>query len=473
MATASSAIALSRVAIWYQDTQVDLALPTRAPISDYIDDIVDTFSDQVDVETSPSGQWTLARLDRPLRPESSLADARIADGAILELRVVASTERYRPVIEDVVDAVAAAAAQAATPFDTEAARRAGLAALVAGGLALCAAQWQLWAVGGYSWPWTAGGVVGALVALIAMWSAARRYRARDAATAWSVVWMAAVACLAQVVPVSQRTELPGLAHLLVAAVAVGAAALCALWITGSHPAAYSAVTATSAALAVVCAVQQYTNLPPSSVAAGTLALGLVALSAVPRAALSLARISLPQVPAPGQNVEVAADISDMEMESLRVRARRAVQLTSGLMVAAVIVVTAAAVWALDPHSYYRWIQIGIVSCTVIILVLRGRTVADRTESYAMFTGAGVVIIASAARLLIAWPAGLRPLIVVLGVAALTAALVLAAVVVAPRSLSPTLSGWVQRLEVVALAVVIPLCVWVTGIFAVIRDVSFR
>ncbi|EUA09636.1 WXG100 secretion system (Wss), YukD family protein [Mycobacterium xenopi 4042] len=65
MATTSSAIALSRVAIWYQDTQVDLALPTRAPISDYIDDVVDTFSDQVDIEARRSGQWTLARLDRP------------------------------------------------------------------------------------------------------------------------------------------------------------------------------------------------------------------------------------------------------------------------------------------------------------------------------------------------------------------------------------------------------------------------
>ncbi|WP_084020451.1 type VII secretion integral membrane protein EccD [Mycobacterium avium] len=473
MAATSSGIALSRVAIWYQDTQVDLALPTRAPISDYIDDVVDTFSDQVDVEARRSGQWTLARLDRPLQPNSSLADARVADGAVLELRVVASTERYRPVIEDVVDAVAAAAAEAATPFDTAAARRAGLAALVAGGLALCAAQWRLWAVNGYSWPATLGGVVVAVVALIGMWSAATRYRAGDAAAAWSVIWIAAVGCLAQVVPVSQRTGLPGLAHLLVAAVAVGAAALCALWITGAHPAAYSATTATAAAAALLSALLQYTSLAPSSVAAGTLALGLVGLSSVPRAALTLARISLPRLPAPGQEVEVSGDISDTEMESLRIRARRAVQLTSGLMVAAVIVVTGAAVCVLDPHSYYRWLQVGIVACTVIILVLRGRTLSDRIQAYAMFAGAGVITIAAAARLLIAWPTGQGPLIVVLVVAVLTAVLVLGAVVGAARPLPETLSDWVQRLELAALAVVIPLCVWVTGAFAAIREVTFR
>ncbi|EUA17484.1 transcriptional regulator, Fis family domain protein [Mycobacterium xenopi 3993] len=56
------------------------------------------------------------------------------------------------------------------------------------------------------------------------------------------------------------------------------------------------------------------------------------------------------------------------------------------MVAAVIVVTGAAVCVLDPHSYYRWLQIGIVACTVIILVLRGRTLSDRIQAYAMFTG---------------------------------------------------------------------------------------
>ncbi|EUA09632.1 hypothetical protein I553_3716 [Mycobacterium xenopi 4042] len=44
---------------------------------------------------------------------------------------------------------------------------------------------------------------------------------------------------------------------------------------------------------------------------------------------------------------------------------------------------------------------------------------------------------------------------------------------AARSLPETLSDWVQRLELAALAVVIPLCVWVTGAFAAIRDVTFR
>ena len=123
---AANAVALSRVAVWYGDTQVDLAVPSRDPISRYIDDVVDTVGQQVDLPTGTPGQWTLARPDRPLKPETSLADARVDDGAILELRLVAPTERYRPVIEDVVDAVAAAAAANTRPFDAEAARTAGL-----------------------------------------------------------------------------------------------------------------------------------------------------------------------------------------------------------------------------------------------------------------------------------------------------------------------------------------------------------
>jgi type VII secretion integral membrane protein EccD len=471
-AAGASAVALSRVEVWYQGKQRDLSLPSRAPISDYIDGVVDEMSEIIDIDTDPAGQWTLARPGGPLRPDSSLADARIPDGGALELRVVASTERYRPVIEDVIDAVAAAAAEIAKPLTTESVRRAGLAALVVGGLALCGGQWTLWVTNGYRLAWMGAGVAGAVVALVGTWSAARRYRARDAATAWAAVWLVSVTSLAEVVPVSQRTGSPGLAHLLVAAVSVCAAAVCALWITGEHPAAFSAVAASSAVLAIVSAVLQYTDLAPSALAAVVLALSLVGVYLVPGTALSLARISLPPVPAVTDKDPVTVDVGDTELAVLWIRARRAVHLSAGLTVAAIGVVSAAAVWVFDPHSYYRWQQIGIVWCTAIFLVLRGRTLPDRIQSYAMFTGAAVIIIAAAAKLLAAWPTGWRPIVVLAVVAAITVAAVLAAVVVAPRRVPEDLKARVERLEQVAVVIAIPLCVWVTGVFAAIRNVSF-
>jgi len=470
---AANAVALSRVAVWYGDTQVDLALPSRDPISRYIDDVVDTVGQQVDLPAGTPGQWTLARPDRPLKPETSLADARIDDGAILELRLVAPTERYRPVIEDVVDAVAAAASANTRPFDAEAARTAGLVGLAAGGTALCAGQWGAWAASGYRWFGAAAGILLALAALGALWSAATRWRAPAAAAAWSVVWIAWASCLAQIIPVSVRTHRPGLAHVVVAAVAIAAAALVALWITGRHAAAYSAVVASALATAVSVGVVQYTRVSAAAVAAGALAFGLVGLSASPRLATMLAQIALPRIPAPGQQVDAVADISDSEMTLLQTRAARAVQLTLGLTSASVIVICVAAAFVIDPHSTHRWIQIGIVVATVIVLVLTGRMLPDRRLSYAMFVGAGVVLAISVARLLIGWPDGAAPAVVLMVAAGLVAVCVLGALVVVRRSIPETVSNWIDRLRLIALAAAIPLCIWATGLFGAIRDIPFR
>lgn len=462
-----------RVAVWYGEGQIDLVLPARDPISGYIDDVVDVLGRQVDLPVGGAGQWTLARMDRPLKPETSLADARVEDGALLELRWVAPTERYRPVIEDVVDAVAVAAAQNTRPFDAEAARRAGLVGLAAGGAALCAGQWGAWAASGYRWFAAVAGIVLALAALGATWSAATRWRAGDVAVAWAVVWIAWASTVAQVVPVSVRTERPGLAHLVVAAVAIAAASMVALWITGAHLAAFSAVTATALMAAIAVGVVQYGGASVAAVAAGALALGLIGLSVAPRLATMLAQIRLPVVPAPGQDLDVAADLSDAEMEQIDVRSRRAVQLTLGLTAASVAMICVGAAFVLDPHSEHRWIQIGIVVATVIVLVLTGRMLPDRRVSYAMFAGAGVILAVSVGRLLIGWPDGITPVVVLLVAAALLAVAVLGALVVVGRTLPETVSAWIGRLRLAALAVALPLCAWATGLFGAIRDLPFR
>lgn len=474
MAPATTSAAASRVAVRYHDTQKDMVLASRTPIGDLIAEIVDSLRENTTIEEPRNGQWTLARPDGPLKPQQTLAEARVPDGAILDLRAVSSTERYRPVIEDVIDAVAEAAAEASKPFDAQAARRAGLAGLIAGGLALCAAQWILWISNDYAWPWMVVGIVGALAALVGMTSAARRYQASDAATAWSVIWVAAAAVAGQAIPVSAITGRPGVAHLLIAAVGVCVATLSALLITRNHLAVYSCVAAMSASLAVVCAIVEYTALPPSAIAAAVLLVGLVAvLEFVPRTALSLARISLPPVPAPGQDdVEVGGEVTGAELQALRIRSQRAVQLSSGLLVAAVAVVVGAAIWTLDPDSYYARVQIAIMVCVVIVLTIKGRTMSNRIQAYAMFAGAAVVLISSAAKLLIAWPHGWAPIIVLTVVVAAITALVLVAIVVAPRSVNPLVGRWVDWLGNAALIAVFPLGVWVTGVFAQIREIVF-
>jgi type VII secretion integral membrane protein EccD len=463
---------LSHVAIIYRDKQVGLALPSAQPISRYIDNVVDALVDAADMDSIPGGQWTLAQLDAPINPTRSLADARINDGTTLRLRVVTPTEPYRPVTEDVVDAMAAATDGASRPLDAVAARRTGLVGLVAGGLFLCAAQWWMWAANHLSVIWAIVGAVGAVVALTGMWSAASRYRAFDAAAAWAVVWLAAVAAAGQWIPVGQRSGSPGLPHLAVAAVAVCVGALCALTITGAHLGVFSAVTAGAVVVAVVAVVAQYTHIASSAIAAGVLVAGLIGLSAMPRLTSWLAWISLPPRPLVGRDVEVASEITDAELAALQTRATRAARLRSALTVVAGGTMAAAAAWTPDTHSPYMRAEIAIVACTAVILVLRGRSMPDGAQAYALLAAAAVTIFASAGRLILARPTGWWPVVVVSVVAVATTVFVISTVVLSSQITAPTPPRWADRLEAVAIVIVVPLCVWVAGVFAVIRNTTF-
>ena len=474
MASRTSAAALSRVAVWYGGSpagrQKDMVVPTLEPISDYIGDIVDELSDDDAGLTAPAGsQWTLARLGGPLKPSQSLHDARVSDGAVLELRAVRSTERYREVIEDVVDAAAHAAAAAGRPFDESAARIAGLSGLAAGGVALCAAQWLQWIASGYSWWWVLVGAVGAVVAFTGMWSAARRYHAGDAATAWMIIWIVACTVVGQVIPISARTGSPGLAHVMVCAVGVGVGAVCALLITGAHLGVISAVVCAAIVVAAVAATAEYTGFAPPAIAAGVLIAGLVGMQNAGGVAASLARISLPKVPADGEKVDAGGEISAAELATVRIRSRRAVQMTTGLIVAAALTTAVAAVWTMDPASYHHRIELVIVCCVAVVLVAWGRTMSNALQAFSMFTGAFIVVIGSAARLLLAWRHGWTPAIIVAAVAATVTVLVIAAVVVAPRGVNPRVARATEVFAVLALVTIYPLAAWVTGIFGVLRD----
>ncbi|EUA24912.1 hypothetical protein I553_3817 [Mycobacterium xenopi 4042] len=97
---------------------------------------------------------------------------------------------------------------------------------------------------------------------------ATRYRAGDAAAAWSVIWIAAMGCLAQVVPSRRVPDCrPGTPA---GRRGVGAAAVCALWITGGHPAPTAPSRHGGRGSAAVRGAAVH-SLAPSSIAAGTLA----------------------------------------------------------------------------------------------------------------------------------------------------------------------------------------------------------
>ena len=94
----------------------DLVLPSAAPIETYVDETVSVLADILE-DTPPAllagfdfasqGVWSFARPGAPpIKLTESLDDAGVVDGSLLTVVSVSRTERYRPLVEDVIDAIA-------------------------------------------------------------------------------------------------------------------------------------------------------------------------------------------------------------------------------------------------------------------------------------------------------------------------------------------------------------------------------
>ncbi|MDT5222128.1 MAG: hypothetical protein QOF15_4233, partial [Mycobacterium sp.] len=92
----------------------DLVLPAATPMATYIDETVAVLADLLEdtpadvlagFDFAAQGVWTFARPGSPpLKLDQSLDEAGVVDGSLLTLVSASRTERYRPLVEDVIDA---------------------------------------------------------------------------------------------------------------------------------------------------------------------------------------------------------------------------------------------------------------------------------------------------------------------------------------------------------------------------------
>ncbi|PRC45967.1 type VII secretion integral membrane protein EccD, partial [Mycobacterium sp. ITM-2017-0098] len=114
--TAPGRPSTTRVTILTGRRMTDLVLPSAAPIETYVDETVSVLADiladtPADVlagfDFKAQGVWSFARPGAPpIRLTESLDDAGVVDGSLLTVVSVSRTERYRPLVEDVIDAIA-------------------------------------------------------------------------------------------------------------------------------------------------------------------------------------------------------------------------------------------------------------------------------------------------------------------------------------------------------------------------------
>jgi type VII secretion integral membrane protein EccD len=466
---------LCRLTILADHTQVDLAVPFGVPLALIIPGIVDmieshSIANDFDTPAEPfePTEWVLARIGQsPLSATLSLGEHGVRDGDLLVLQS-APTSAPAPLFDDIMHNVAALEADRYRRWTPLAARVMGSAvavlATVAGAGALLLARAE------------SDSLVGAFAALFvaallitAGTVVSRIYLDRAAAAVLCGCAMP-LAFTAGALMVPGRLGAPGL---LLGIVTCGAAAALALRISGVGLSLFTGIAAAALPVSAAAAVGTLTEQPTYAIGAVLAAVALVGLAAAPRIAMLLAKLPLPPVPAPGSAVDIEEEALEPDaalpsFASLALRAARARQYLTGLVCAmtgltAVGALVAARVFA-DGGVY--WPGTILASVCAGVLMLRGRTYASAEQAAPLIGGGAAIVLMLLVGATVTNPG---QSVGVFALAVVVAGLALTLGIIAPnQTFSPVLRRCVELLDYAAIAAVVPLVCWVSGLFTMMR-----
>lgn len=477
----------------------DLVLPAGAAIETYIDETVAVLAELLEdapadvlagFDFKAQGVWAFARPGAPpIKASESLDEAGVVDGSLLTLVSVSRTERYRPLVEDVIDAIAVL--DESPEFDRTALKRfIGLTipviALVITGLVL-----KAWSATGHSW-WLALalGLVG-LGVLGGSMIAQSRYRNLDMSESLLV---AAIPLLAGTAALA--VPLPLGATGLGAPQIAGAAAVVLLLVLatrgGPRKRAETAAFLAVGTIAVTAAAVAYGYGWQSWVPAGAIAFGLIVVTNAAKLTVAVARIALPPIPAPGEavtNDELLDPVSGRDATEeetptwqaiiasvpesaarLSERSQLAKQLLIGFLSAgaAILALGAIAVVVQGHFFVHSLIVAGLVTA---VCVFRSRLYAERWCAWALLAAA-ITIPTGVAIRLCQWFPYSAWLVIAIYTAAAVMALILVGATDGVRRVSPVTKRILELFDGATIAAVIPMLLWIAGVYDLLRNIRF-
>lgn len=492
--------ATTRVTILIGRRMTDLVLPASTPIETYIDETVDVLADLLDdapadvlagFDFKAQGVWAFARPGSPpLKATESLDDAGVVDGALLTLVSVSRTERYRPLVEDVIDAIAVL--DESPEFDRSALDRfVALAIPVVTFTTAGVALW-VWTNSAHGWWWAVAlGVLG-LVVLVGSITAQNRHQNIELAESMlvaSLPLLAGAAALA--IPLPRGIDGLGAPQL------AGAAAVVLLVVLatrgGPRQRAEAAAFLSVLALAVTVAAIAYGYGWQSWVPAGAIAFGLFVVTNAAKLTVAVARIALPPIPAPGEVVSneelldpvaASSNVTDEESATWRAiidsvpssaarlteRSVLARQLLVGFLSAGVLVLTIGAITVLVQGHFFIHSLI-VAGLVTVVCGFRSRLYAERWCGWALL-GATVAIPTGVVIRLCLWHPDSAWLVLTLYVSVALVTLIMIGATDGVRRVSPVTKRFLELLDGAAIAAVIPLLLWIAGVYDVIRNVRF-
>jgi len=489
----------TRVTILTGRRMTDLVLPAAAPIEAYIDETVSVLAGLLgetpaDVlagfDFKAQGVWAFARPGSPpLKSGESLDHAGVVDGSLLTLVSVSRTERYRPLVEDVIDAIAVL--DESPEFDRRALNRFIGRAIPVMALVITAVAVNGWSETGHAWWWAVAlGVFGAAL-LIGSAVSTNRYESINMAesllAASLPVWAAATALG---VPLPRGVDSTGAPQIAGA----GAVVLLLTLATRGGPrrraelASFLAVTA----IAVTVAAVGYGYGWDYWVPAGAIAFGLIVVTNAAKLTVAVARIALPPIPAPGETVAneelldpvatmgasddetstwqaIIASVPDSAAR-LTERSELAKRLLVGFLAAGALVLTAGAIAVVVPGHFFVHSLI-VAGLVATICGFRSRLYAERWCAWSLLTAAVVIPTGVMVKLSQWYPASAW-LVLAIYASAAVVAMIMVGAAEGVRRVSPVTKRILELVDGAAIAAVIPLLLWIASVYDVLRNIRF-
>jgi type VII secretion integral membrane protein EccD len=478
----------------------DVVLPATAAIETYIDDTVTVLADLIGEATADvlagfdfgaQGSWTFARPGAPpLQADQSLDDAVVVDGSLLTLVPVSRTERYRPLVEDVIDAIAVL--DESPEFDRAALNRFVGVAIPALSLVVTVIGALTWAsTGRHIWWSLAFGIAG-VVFLIGSWAANRFYKNANFSESLLLATFPLI-----VVAVGLAIPRPrGLASLGPPQYAGAAAAVLFLTLLARggprrriEVASFTAISAIAVTAAAVAWGYGWQHWLP----AGAIVFGLFTVTNAAKLTVVVARIALPPIPAPGETVEhdelldpVAGEevredketqtwqaiIASVPASSLRLteRSQLAKRLLIGFVMSGTLLLTTGVI-AMLVHGHFFVHTLVVAALVTVMCAFRARLYAEPWCAWSLLASAAAVPIGVTTRLCIWYPHSAWLFLTILSVTGLVAV----AVVGATRSIrriTPVTKRTLELLDGAVIAAILPLLLWITGIYDTVRNIQF-
>jgi type VII secretion integral membrane protein EccD len=497
--TAPARPATTRVTILTGKRMTDLVLPAAAPMETYIDDTVAVLADLLDdtpadavagFDFSAQGVWTFARPGSPpLKLDQSLDDAGIVDGSLLTLVAASRTERYRPLVEDVIDAIAVL--NESPEFDRKALDRfIGVAIPVLTVPIVVVAVCAWWATGrSLYWP-VAIGVLG-ISALVGSFVANRFYRNVDLSESLLLTsYPLIVSAAALAIPMPRGVTSVGPPQFAAAAATV-------LFLTlltrggarkRSEFASFTVITSIAIVGAAVACGFGYQHWVP----AGAIAFGLFIVTNAAKLTVAVARIALPPIPVPGETVDndelldpVAtheagteetptwrAIIASVPESAVRLTERSALakQLLRGYISSGTLVLAAGAI-AVVVRGHFFVHTLVVATLLTVMCGFRSRLYADRWCAWALLAATAVIPTGVAIKLC-RWYPHIAWLILASYVAAAVLVLLTVGAAVQVRRVSPVQKRILELIDGVVIASIIPMLLWIAGVYDMVRNLQF-